>query len=200
VTTATSTEDQAAAVFAAAPYTRRLTPEPEGGYSASIHELPGCFAEGDSADDALTALEAAAKAWIAAAIETGRPVPRPVDVSEYSGKIALRMPRSLHRIAAERASMEGCSLNQLLVTAISHYLGQRDGFEASVGPKSFAALYMARRHVSARDWTALGAMAVKLNFQLRSSETTPNYRAVTLSSDRRLAAALPGQYTEIANA
>lgn len=116
----------------AARYTYRLEPDASGGFSASILELPGCFAEGETADQTVDSLQRAAAAWIQAARESGHPVPQPTDVGDYSGKIALRIPRSLHSLAAERAALENTSLNQLLVAAIAHYLGQRDGLAQSV--------------------------------------------------------------------
>ncbi len=104
-------------------YVRRLTPDPSGGYVASISEFPGCVAEGESAEEALQNLDKAAESWIEVAIANGREIREPVDFEGFSGKIALRMPRNLHRQAAELAELEGCSLNQLLVTAISFYVG-----------------------------------------------------------------------------
>jgi len=131
MTTIQATEALASQVVAKA-YGRRLVPDPDGGYTASIHEFPGCFAEGETADEALTELNAAATAWVAAALESGHRVPEPIDASDHSGKIALRVPRTLHRMAAERAVMEGVSVNQLLVTAVANFLGQRDGLSRAL--------------------------------------------------------------------
>lgn len=108
-------------------YTRRLTPDEEGGFTATIHEFPGCVAEGETAEEALANLEKAAAAWIKAATETGFKVPSPVDFDGASGKIALRVSRRIHREAMERASLEGISLNQLVSVAVASYLGQQDG-------------------------------------------------------------------------
>jgi antitoxin HicB len=41
----------------------------------------------------------------------------------YSGKVNLRMPRSLHRDLARRAEEEGVSLNQLMVVALARAVG-----------------------------------------------------------------------------
>src|ERR1700722_16701509 len=114
------------------PYARRLTPDPSGGYVATIQEFPGLVAEGDSADEALRNLESAAIAWIETSLETGRTIPDPVELGGYSGKIALRIPRGLHKRAAEMASAEGTSLNQWLSTAISHYLGSAEGIQVAI--------------------------------------------------------------------
>lgn len=37
----------------------------------------------------------------------------------YSGKVNLRMPKSLHRDLARRAEEEGVSLNQFMVVALA---------------------------------------------------------------------------------
>lgn len=108
-------------------YTRRLTPDEDGGFTATIHEFPGCIAEGDTADEALANLEKVAAAWIQSAIESGFKIPPPVDFDGASGKIALRVSRRIHKEAMERASLEGISLNQLVSVAVASYLGQQDG-------------------------------------------------------------------------
>lgn len=114
------------------PYRRILTPDPSGGFTATIHEFPGCIGYGETADLAIQDLERNAESWIAAAKETGYPIPEPVEYSEFSGKIALRISRRLHKMAAERSAIEGVSTNQMLSVAVAHYLGQRDGIEVAV--------------------------------------------------------------------
>ncbi|MYM82047.1 toxin-antitoxin system HicB family antitoxin [Duganella sp. FT50W] len=55
---------------------------------------------------------------------------RPFDAS---GRIALRIPRSLHADIAELAQSQGCSVNQLLTVAISEYVGKLGLPQAGVG-------------------------------------------------------------------
>jgi len=105
-------------------YTRRLTPDPDGGYTANILEFPGCFAEGETADEALTNLNAAALSWLEVSLAHGRDVRDPVNFDGYSGKVALRIPRGLHQQVAELAELEECSVNQLLINAISQYVAR----------------------------------------------------------------------------
>lgn len=104
-------------------YARRLVPDEAGGYVASIQEFPGCVADGDSAEEALRNLDSAAEAWLEVALAHGQDVREPISLDGFSGKIALRAPRSLHRQVAELAELEGSSINQLLVMAIAHYVG-----------------------------------------------------------------------------
>ncbi|MBV8452292.1 MAG: type II toxin-antitoxin system HicB family antitoxin [Deltaproteobacteria bacterium] len=47
------------------PYARVLTPEESGGYSAEMLEFPGCFAKGETADEAVHNLEEVAESWVA---------------------------------------------------------------------------------------------------------------------------------------
>lgn len=104
-------------------YVRRIEPDEDGGFVATIQEFPGLVAEGESVDEAYEALSQAAKAWLEVSFAHGRHVPEPYDFEGCSGKLALRLPRSLHRQAAELAALEDTSLNQFLVTAIAHYVG-----------------------------------------------------------------------------
>ena len=91
------------------PYARLLIPNEEGGYTAEILEFPGCISEGRTADEAVQNLNQAAKSWVEASLEDGREIPSPASNYDHSGKIALRMPRSLHRHAAHRKrSIEHC--------------------------------------------------------------------------------------------
>ena len=107
------------------PYTRILIPS-DGSYSAEMVEFPGCFAEGKTPDEAIRNLEEAAEAWIEASLEQGLKIPEPFMNQGFGGKIALRLPRSLHRQATMLAEREDVSLNQFLVSAISARIGAED--------------------------------------------------------------------------
>lgn len=115
-------EEQAKALVAR-PYARRLTPDDSGGFTATIQEFPGCIADGDSPNEALANLEAAALSWIEAQLDLGQPIPEPLALYGYSGKLALRIPRGLHKRVAEQALSEGVSINQFLTSAISLVVG-----------------------------------------------------------------------------
>lgn len=111
------------------PYARILIPEEEGGFSAEILEFPGCFAEGKTPDEAFHNLESTAESWIEASLEQGQEIPPPSANHSYAGKIALRLPRDLHRLAARKAERDGVSLNQVLVTAVAAWVGADNLFE-----------------------------------------------------------------------
>lgn len=105
------------------PYTRILIPDGEGGFSAEILEFPGCFSEGRTADEAMSNLEESVLAWIEACNDEGTPIPKPFMNQGYGGRIALRLPKSLHRQIARMAERDGTSINQLLVAAIGAWVG-----------------------------------------------------------------------------
>lgn len=120
---------KSAKAYLALPYARIITPAEEGGFSAEILEFPGCFAEGETPDEAFRNLEDVAETWIETALEDGQEVPPPSVNQGYSGRIALRMPRDLHRLASRKAARDGVSLNQCLVTAIAAWVGADNLFE-----------------------------------------------------------------------
>ena len=105
------------------PYARILIPEADGGFSAEFLEFPGCFAEGDTADEAFRSLEEAAKSWIEVALSQKQEIPPPSANHGFAGKIALRLSRDLHRLAVRKAERDGVSLNQCLATAIAAWVG-----------------------------------------------------------------------------
>lgn len=108
------------------PYSRVLLPEEDGRFSAEILEFPGCFAQGNNPNDAFNNLEDSAKSWIEASLDQGLDIPSPALNQSYSGKIALRIPRSLHKRAAQFAERDATSLNQFLVAAIASKIGAEE--------------------------------------------------------------------------
>jgi predicted RNase H-like HicB family nuclease len=106
------------------PYARILTPDADGrGYTAEVLEFPGCIAEGDTPQEAYANLEDTAKSWIETTLELGQDIPEPLTSQGFAGKIALRLPRSLHRRAMQMAERDGTSLNQFLLSAVSERVG-----------------------------------------------------------------------------
>lgn len=49
----------------------------DGSYIADIPDLDACSAFGSTPEEAVTEVERAKEAWLAAALEAGRPVPEP---------------------------------------------------------------------------------------------------------------------------
>lgn len=107
------------------PYGRVVIPEQDGTFHAEIVEFPGCIAVGDTAAEALANLESVAESWLQATIAKGLHVPEPVESTEYSGKLVVRLPKTLHKKAVYAAAREGVSLNQFIVSCIAEQVGAR---------------------------------------------------------------------------
>jgi predicted RNase H-like HicB family nuclease len=105
------------------PYSRVVIPEADGGYYAEILEFPGCRAYGETPAEAYERLESAAESWIIACLDTEKPVPEPFEDGQFNGKVALRLPRSVHRQAVRAAERDGTSLNQFLLSAVAERIG-----------------------------------------------------------------------------
>jgi len=106
----------------ARPYTRMFTPD-DGMYVGRVLEFPGCHAEGEDIAEALTNLDEALAGIVDSMLDHGDAIPEPLNTREYSGRLALRLPPSLHGRIAERAALEGISLNRWLSDAIAAAAG-----------------------------------------------------------------------------
>lgn len=111
--------------YLARPYTRFAVPSEDGGFTAGVLEFRGCIAEGDTASEAMVDLEGAMRDWLEECLDSGMAIPEPLQASDFGGRVLLRLSSSLHQRAVLVAEMEGTSLNQLLVTAVASYLGDR---------------------------------------------------------------------------
>jgi antitoxin HicB len=100
-------------------YPITLYPDPEGGYVAQIKDLPGCLTQGETVEETMANINEARELWIETAYEAGDDIPLPRSDDSYSGKLLVRMPKSLHRRLAETAELEGISLNQYIVYLLS---------------------------------------------------------------------------------
>src|SRR5262249_45755652 len=107
------------------PYGRVVVPEADGTFRAEIIEFPGCIAVGDNAAEALATLEEVAVSWLEATLDRGQRVPEPIENSGFSGKLVVRLPRSLHKKAAYQAERDGVSLNNFIVSSIAQQVGDR---------------------------------------------------------------------------
>jgi antitoxin HicB len=103
-------------------YSVTLDPDPEGGYVAHIKDLPGCFTQGETLAETMANIQEARELWIETAYEMGDSIPLPNNIVEYSGKLLLRMPKSLHRDLAHKAEVEAVSLNQYISSVLSRSL------------------------------------------------------------------------------
>jgi antitoxin HicB len=101
-------------------YAVEIEQEEDGTWTVAVPDLPGAVAVAAGPVEAIAEVGDAIDAWIAAARAEGATVPPPTPaVDQFSGRFVVRVPRSLHRAATQRAAREGVSLNTYCVTALT---------------------------------------------------------------------------------
>jgi predicted HicB family RNase H-like nuclease len=88
-------------------------------FVAWVAEFPSLAAHGDTHDEALAEIKAVVAAVVDDLQANGEHVPEPFSLRSFSGKLVLRMPKSLHRDLVFEAEREGVSLNQLITSKLS---------------------------------------------------------------------------------
>lgn len=107
---------------------RRGTFEGQVLYEARIKELPDVVEYAETFTDAYELAVDAIETTAEALAEQGRAMPAPAEPTfDYSGRVTLRVPRSLHRSLAEAAEEESVSLNHYMVSVLSYFTGLAHG-------------------------------------------------------------------------
>jgi len=105
------------------PYRLILTKERRKGantWLALVEELPGCEARADTPEEATLALREEMAAWIAEALESGKPVPRPrTEPGTPDGRLMVEIPQSLHESLMLAAIREGLTVDQLVTISLA---------------------------------------------------------------------------------
>jgi predicted HicB family RNase H-like nuclease len=96
----------------------------DNAYIATCQEFPSLSGVSEDAESAVSELKEALAMAIEVMEEDGDQLPSPRVREEFSGQLRVRLPRSLHRLAATEADLEGVSLNTLLVQLISDGLSR----------------------------------------------------------------------------
>jgi len=91
-------------------------------YVARVAELPHCIIHGDNPREAVEEIEGVKLDWIRSNLQRGLKIPEPIS-RKHSGQIRLRIPPSLHKLLADRATIEGTSLNQYMTGALARSVG-----------------------------------------------------------------------------
>jgi predicted RNase H-like HicB family nuclease len=108
--------------YAALPYHLTVVRDDEDKakpWAASVEELAGCMSRGRTPEEALNGVRASMNAWIELALEEGREVPEPKSATSHSGRLLLRMPRTLHAELTRASEREGVSLNQFITDVLA---------------------------------------------------------------------------------
>ena len=119
------------------PYTMTVKyREEQGGYFvASYVELPDLTITGDTPEEAVKELLLEKPEWFETCLKLGIRIPLPVEPHKYSGKIILRMSPSMHECLIRMAQLEGVSLNQYMIAALSRTLGFDEAQQSQVNGK-----------------------------------------------------------------
>jgi predicted HicB family RNase H-like nuclease len=113
--------------YVSLPYTTTIEKSsgPRGDYYvARIIELPDLIMTGDTPEEALKELEDEKPEYIELYLKLGNKMPEPLSTRKYSGNVVLRLPTSVHEDLAKMAALEGVSLNQYMVAALSKRVGR----------------------------------------------------------------------------
>jgi len=109
------------------PYKVEIIPEDDGsGFTAVVPELPGCMTAAPTLEELWPLIEDAKQVWLEVALAEEDYVPLPTEstIIEYSGKFIVRIAKTLHKTLAERADIEGISLNQFVATVLADGLSR----------------------------------------------------------------------------
>lgn len=113
-------------------YTITIRKEEEDGeilYVGRVAEFPNISAFEESFEAAhelvLDSIQTLKK--IADETNVDFPIPFPAPSCEFSGRVTLRLPKSLHAKISRIAAQEDISVNQYLVAAVAYYAGEADG-------------------------------------------------------------------------
>jgi predicted RNase H-like HicB family nuclease len=147
---------------------RRGEFEGEQCFESRVKELPDLAEYGDTFEEAyalaIDAIETTAKIFA----EKGKPMPPSQEVvDDYSGRVTLRLPKTLHRALAEAAENEGVSLNQHLVNTLAYFSGFAAGTTRVQG---------AYKWVTASERTGKGKSERKSMRLVHSSDLNPSGR------------------------
>ena len=112
--------------------------EDEPCYEARVRELPDIVEYGDTFEEAYELAIDAIETTAEIMAEKGRPMPQPMDIpDDFSGRVTLRLPKTLHRRLAQDAEEEGISLNAYLVYVLTHFSGLVTGAQSPERPASW---------------------------------------------------------------
>jgi len=113
---------------------KRVIEDGESLFKATIKELPDVIEYGDSYEEVYELAVDAINVLHEMASDMGHKFPDPsIDDERFSGRVTLRMPKSLHRSVAATAEVECVSLNQFLVATIAERVSSGNLYTALVG-------------------------------------------------------------------
>jgi len=106
---------------------REINHDGENVFESRVQEFPDLVEFADSADEAymlaLDSVETTAEIFE----DLGKAFPAPhIPIDEFSGRVTLRLPKTLHKAISDIARIEGVSLNQHIVSVLSEHVGRSE--------------------------------------------------------------------------
>lgn len=103
---------------------RHIDFEGEAMFEARVREFPDLTEYADTPEEAYALAIDAIETVAVLFAERGKALPAVADVPmDHSGRVTLRLPKSLHRALADAADEEEVSLNQHLVNVLTYFTG-----------------------------------------------------------------------------
>lgn len=138
-------------------------------FEARVVELPDVAEYGDSYEEAyelaIDTIETTAEIFA----EKGKQMPAPMEpVDDFSGRVTLRLSKTLHRSLAHVADLEGVSLNQHMVNVLNYYSGYCQGVTAA--------------HLTKGHWQTLAVQKT-----LQPANSAPKLKVVSTSTPQQQA-------------
>jgi predicted HicB family RNase H-like nuclease len=117
-----------------------IRPEEGGGYMATLPEVGrmAITGDGETPEEAIRDLEKQQRERFAEYLAKGVRIPEPAPREEYSGRLMLRMPKSLHRDLAAQARENAVSLNQFVTYLLGKSIQKPARTKTSEGLKRSA--------------------------------------------------------------
>jgi predicted HicB family RNase H-like nuclease len=105
---------------------RKVRIEGEDLWRATVRELPDVAEFADTREIAISLATDAIESLMEDAKVEGRPFPEPIeDDDEYSGRVTVRLPKSVHRAVALQADEEGISINSYIIASLTYSVAER---------------------------------------------------------------------------
>lgn len=100
-------------------YTYRIEwSEEDQVYIGRCLEFPGLAAHGDTTESALKEIKVVVNEAVKWLKEDNKPVPEPLGLKKFKGKLTLRVPPEVHRKLAINSAEEGVSVNQYILSRL----------------------------------------------------------------------------------
>jgi len=103
--------------YLSVPWKFEFEKRPEGGYYGRVKGL-SCYSHGNNLEQAAEQIELALETYIEGCIEENIPINKPVSEDECSGRISIRVSKSLHCKLSNIAKDEDVSVSHLINDAL----------------------------------------------------------------------------------